>query len=86
MLKTSLTECLEMCLVDENALRDNPASRSSMKSFTLIFLAIFFGLPSLDLEQCSACYSNEKSQKDRELSGVLISGQRELNSGLYQMG
>ena len=40
-LKTSLTECLEMCLVDAIVLRDNPASRSSMISFTLIFLVIF---------------------------------------------
>ena len=44
MLKTSLTECLEMCLVDAIVLRYNPASRSSMMSFTLIFLAILLAI------------------------------------------
>ena len=49
MLKTSLTECLEMCLVDAIVLRDNPASRSSMMSFTLIFLAILLAQKEQEL-------------------------------------
>ncbi len=40
MLNTSLTECLDMCLVDAIILLESLASRSSRMSFTLIFLAI----------------------------------------------
>ena len=73
-------------LVDAIILRDNPASRSSMMSFTLIFLAIF--LTSLRwFWSCAPLVILTKEQtKGRTFAAVLISGQHGLNCGLHQMG
>jgi hypothetical protein len=45
-----------MCRVAAIEFRDNPVARSSKMSFTLILLAIIFGLPSVKFEEYLIIY------------------------------
>lgn len=50
MFITSLTECLDICLVAAIGFLDSPDALNSRMSLVLILLAIMTGLPSVKFE------------------------------------